>query len=160
MATATGDRLESTAPAVQPVQDGGRSRVTALLRLALALWLLWSGFDALRDPPAASAASGIPVFGVQALAALHFTLGAFLLSGFMSRVIGLVLAVLAVWQWVNFGPNAEPLAEGLIGAYLVLRGGGAWGMDVYVQMMQDKVRRREAAERAAKEAQAATISEP
>ena len=30
----------------------------------------------------------------------------------------------------------------VVGAYLALRGGGAWAMDIYVQKMQDRARRK------------------
>jgi hypothetical protein len=33
-----------------------------------------------------------------------------------------------------------PAIEVIAGAYLALRGGGAWAMDIYVQKMQDRVR--------------------
>jgi hypothetical protein len=32
--------------------------------------------------------------------------------------------------------------EGLVGVHFMLRGGGAWAMDIYVQKMQDRARRR------------------
>jgi hypothetical protein len=32
----------------------------------------------------------------------------------------------------------------LLGLYLMLRGGGAWAMDIYVQKMQDRARRKAA----------------
>jgi hypothetical protein len=60
----------------------------------------------------------------------------------MSRVCGLVLIVMGVWEFsVGLGPAVLVLLP--IGLYLMLRGGGAWAMDIYVQKMQDRVRRRE-----------------
>ena len=76
------------------------------------------------------------------VAGLSFTLGVFMLTGFMSRVCGLMLACLAGWQIASFGFNLVQVAEGLIGVHLMLRGGGAWAMDIYVQKMQDRVRRK------------------
>ena len=65
----------------------------------------------------------------------------------MSRVAGLLLVILSIWQISTLGVSIAPLIMIAIGGYLVLRGGGAWAMDVYVQKMQDRVRRREAASR-------------
>ena len=75
------------------------------------------------------------------LAGLHFTVGVFLLTGFMSRVGGLVLVFLGTWQVTAFGASLTPIVGAVAGAYLALRGGGAWAMDIYVQKMQDRVRR-------------------
>ena len=69
-------------------------------------------------------------------------LGIFLLTGFMSRVCGLVLACLGAWQVASYGLGVVPVLEGLIGVHFMLRGGGAWAMDIYVQKMQDRVRRK------------------
>jgi len=73
---------------------------------------------------------------------LSFALGAFLLTGFMSRVCGLVLACLGAWQLASFGATVIPALEALIGVHLMLRGGGAWAMDIYVQKMQDRARKK------------------
>ncbi len=135
-----------------PAVDGGRSRITAIVRLALAVWLLVTAVSVLIRPEAiseiATARSAAPDTLLR-IAGLHFTLGIFLLSGFMSRVAGLVLAAAAVWQMLNVGGGAVEGVLVLVGVYLVLRGGGTWGMDVYVQKMQERVRRKEALKAAA-----------
>ncbi len=129
-------------------RDAGRSRVTATLRLLTALWLIGYGLWVFGDPSRASGAAGGASLGaLLPLAGLSFALGCFLLTGFMSRVAGLLLAILSIWQITALGVSIAPLLMILIGGYLVLRGGGAWAMDVYVQKMQDRVRRREAASR-------------
>ena len=46
-------------------------------------------------------------------------------------------------QLGSFGLTLAPVALVAAGAYLALRGGGAWAMDIYVQKMQDRVRQRE-----------------
>jgi hypothetical protein len=123
--------------------DGGRSRVTAVLRLGIAVWLVVSAIATFANPLPALAASPLPE-AVQPLAALEFCLGIFLLTGFMSRVAGLLLILLGAWQVLNLGISLPSFLEVAIGAYLMLRGGGAWAMDIYVQKMQDRVRQREA----------------
>jgi hypothetical protein len=129
-------------------RDAGRSRVTATLRLLTALWLMGYGLWAFADPARASSAAGGGSLGaLLPLAGLSFALGCFLLTGFMSRVAGLLLVVLSIWQISTLGVSIAPLLMIVIGGYLVLRGGGAWAMDVYVQKMQDRVRQREAASR-------------
>ncbi len=128
--------------------DGGRSRATAAVRLAVAVWLMWGAVVVLASPEAITAiaaARGAPPETVLRLAGLHFTLGMFLLSGFMSRVAGLVLAASAVWQLALIAGGVGELLQGAIGLYLMLRGGGTWAMDVYVQKMQDRIRTKEAA---------------
>jgi hypothetical protein len=124
-------------------EDGGRSRVTAVLRLGVAVWLVVSATTTFANPLPALAASPVPE-AVQPLAALEFCLGIFLLTGFMSRVAGLLLILLGGWQVLNLGISLAAVLEVAIGAYLMLRGGGAWAMDIYVQKMQDRVRKREA----------------
>ena len=79
---------------------------------------------------------------VLPLAGLYFSLGVFLLTGFMSRVAGLVLVGLGVWQIASFGVGVWPLVLAVLGTYFALRGGGAWAMDIYVQKMQDRARRK------------------
>jgi hypothetical protein len=79
---------------------------------------------------------------VLPLAGLYFAVGAFLLTGFMSRVAGLVLVGLGVWQLTSFGFGVLPLVLVVVGVYLALRGGGAWAMDIYVQKMQDRAREK------------------
>jgi hypothetical protein len=129
-------------------RDAGRSRVTATLRLLTALWLMGYGLWVFGDPArASSTAGGAPLGALLPVAGLSFALGCFLLTGFMSRVAGLLLVILSIWQIGRLGMSIAPLLMVLIGGYLVLRGGGAWAMDVYVQKMQDRVRQREAASR-------------
>ena len=120
----------------------GHSRATGTVRLILALWLMVSGVLTLADPQRAVVDQGMPMQVVLPLAGLWFTVGVFLLTGFMSRVCGLVLVGLGVWQLANYGGAALPIGEVLVGAYLALRGGGAWAMDIYVQKMQDRARRK------------------
>jgi threonine/homoserine efflux transporter RhtA len=64
----------------------------------------------------------------------------FLLTGFASRVCGLLLACLGAWLLASYGPSIASIAEPPVGVYLMLRGGGAWAMDIYVQKMQDRAR--------------------
>jgi hypothetical protein len=122
-------------------------RPTSVIRLVTALYLVVLAVRALADPWSAVAEQGVPMGVVLPVAGLSFTLGVFLLTGFMSRVCGLVLACLAAWQLARFGFGGVPALEGLIGVHLMLRGGGAWAMDIYVQKMQDRVRTREVASR-------------
>jgi hypothetical protein len=130
------------------MRDGGRSRVTAMLRLLTALWLMGYGLWVFGDPARASDFGGGASLGaLLPLAGLSFALGCFLLTGFMSRVAGLLLVILSIWQIGTLGVSVAPLIMIAIGGYLVLRGGGAWAMDVYVQKMQDRVRQREATSR-------------
>jgi hypothetical protein len=42
----------------------------------------------------------------------------------------------------SYGLGVVPVLEGLIGVHFMLRGGGAWAMDIYVQKMQDRARKR------------------
>ena len=120
------------------------SRATGAIRLVISLWLIVSAVRALADPWAAVAEQGIPMAAILPIAGLSFTLGVFLLTGFMSRVCGLMLACLAGWHIANFGFGIVEAVEGLIGVHLMLRGGGAWAMDIYVQKMQDRARRKAA----------------
>jgi hypothetical protein len=60
----------------------------------------------------------------------------------MSRVCGLVMAGLMGWQMAQFGVGWLPVLLALLGIYFMLRGGGAWAMDIYVQKMQDRVRQK------------------
>ena len=55
---------------------------------------------------------------------------------------GLVLVGLGVWQLASFGLGVLPMALAVVGVYLALRGGGAWAMDIYVQKMQDRARKK------------------
>jgi uncharacterized membrane protein YphA (DoxX/SURF4 family) len=124
---------------------GGRSRITGTVRLALAVWLMISAVRTLAmDPQQAVVEQSLPLGVVLPLAALNFTLGVFLLTGFMSRVCGLALVALGVWQVTSFGMAIWPPIVALLGMYLMLRGGGAWAMDIYVQKMQDRARRKAA----------------
>jgi uncharacterized membrane protein YphA (DoxX/SURF4 family) len=118
------------------------SRATGTVRLLAAAWLMISAVITLADPHRAATDQGIPMPTLLPLAGLSFTLGAFLLTGFMSRVIGMLLVCLGVWHVTILGVALQPIVLALVGLYLMLRGGGAWAMDIYVQKMQDRVRRR------------------
>jgi uncharacterized membrane protein YphA (DoxX/SURF4 family) len=119
----------------------GHSRITGAVRLLIATWLLVAGFRTLADPGRAD--NRLPLDVVLSVAALEFALGVFLLTGFMTRLAGLILVGLGVWEAASFGLAAWPVALSVVGLYLMLRGGGAWAMDIYVQKMQDRVRKRE-----------------
>jgi hypothetical protein len=110
----------------------------------VALWLVGSAARALAAPFSAVNDSGMPMNVVLPVAGISFTLGIFLLTGFMSRVCGLLLACLQAWLMASFGIGVLPLLLALVGIHLMLSGGGAWAMDIYVQKMQDRVRAREA----------------
>jgi hypothetical protein len=118
------------------------SRVTGALRLLTAVWLIAWSVRTLADPLNAVANQPMPLSVLLAVAGLSFTLGGFLLTGFMSRVGGLTLACLAGWQIARFGFDLLQVAEALLGIHFMLRGGGAWAMDIYVQKMQDRARRK------------------
>jgi membrane-bound ClpP family serine protease len=117
--------------------------VTGALRLIAALWLIGVAVRSLAAPFQAVAEQGLPMSAVLPIAALNFTLGVFLLTGFMSRICGLLLACLQGWLMATLGISVVPIALALIGIHLMLSGSGAWAMDIYVQKMQDKVRSRE-----------------
>jgi hypothetical protein len=125
-----------------PFERGGRSRVTGGVRILLALWLIVSAVITFADPQTARNQSNIEFGALLPLAGLSFTLGVFLLTGFMSRVCGLLLVCIGAWQ-VSLGLWPPAVVEIPVGLYLMLRGGGAWAMDIYVQKMQDRVRQRE-----------------
>jgi uncharacterized membrane protein YphA (DoxX/SURF4 family) len=118
------------------------SRATGAVRLLLAVWLMFSAVRTLADPQQAVADQGQPLGVLLPLAGLSFTLGVFLLTGFMSRVAGLILVGLGTWEWLNLGAGVLPAVLALIGVYLMLRGGGAWAMDIYVQKVQERARRK------------------
>ena len=118
------------------------SRATGAIRLLLAVWLIFAAVRTMADPHQAVADQGLPMGTVLPLAGLYFAVGAFLLTGFMSRVAGLVLVGLGVWQLTSFGFGVLPLVLVVVGVYLALRGGGAWAMDIYVQKMQDRAREK------------------
>lgn len=118
------------------------SRETGAVRLLTAALLVILAVRALADPWQAVAEQDLPMGVVLPVAGLSFTLGVFMLTGFMSRVCGLVLACLAAWQLASFGFALLQVVEGLIGVHLMLRGGGAWAMDIYVQKMQDRARKK------------------
>ena len=120
----------------------GHSRVTGVVRLVLAVWLMGAAVRTLADPQSAVAEQGLSMNVLLPLAGLSFAVGAFLLTGFMTRVMGLLLVGMGVWQGASFGLAVAPAVLALVGAYLALRGGGAWAMDIYVQKMQDRVRQR------------------
>ena len=110
----------------------------------MGFWLLIVGARVLAAPWQAAAEQGMPMAVVLPVAGLSFMLGAFLLTGFMSRVCGLLLACLEGWQMASFGFGVLPLVEALVGIHLMLSGGGAWAMDIYVQKMQDRAREKAA----------------
>ena len=118
------------------------NRATGAIRLLLALWLMFSAVRTLADPHQAVADQGLPMGIVLPLAGTYFAVGIFLLTGFMSRVMGLVLVGLGVWQLASFGRAVLPTVLLAVGVYLALRGGGAWAMDIYVQRMQDRARKK------------------
>lgn len=118
------------------------SRATGVIRLLLAVWLMGSAVRTLADPQNAVLEQGMPMDVLLPLAGLSFAVGAFLLTGFMTRVCGLVLVGIGVWQTGSVGFGVVPALLTALGAYLALRGGGAWAMDIYVQKMQDRVRKR------------------
>jgi uncharacterized membrane protein YphA (DoxX/SURF4 family) len=121
---------------------GPHSRATGAVRLLAATWLIVSAVRTLADPQQAAADQSLPMSSLLPVAGLSFTVGVFLLTGFMSRVCGLVLACLGAWQLATYGLATVSVLELLVGVYLMLRGGGAWAMDIYVQKMQDRVRAR------------------
>ena len=118
------------------------SRPTAIIRLLLAVWLIGTAVRTLADPYGATTEQHVPLGALLPLAGLSFTLGVFLLTGFMSRVVGLCLVGLGIWQFVNLAPSIPAVIVAAIGLYLMLRGGGAWAMDIYVQKMQDRARHK------------------
>jgi len=118
------------------------NRATGAIRLLLAVWLIVAAVRTLADPHQAVVDQGLPMGTVLPLAGLYFAVGIFLLTGFMSRVAGLLLVGLGVSQLASFGFAVVPLVLIAIGAYLALRGGGAWAMDIYVQKMQDRARKK------------------
>jgi len=122
--------------------DGGRSRITGALRLGVSVWLIASAVAVLADPQKVALEQPELFGALLRVAGLSFTLGFFLLTGFMSRVAGVLLALLSGWQIANLGWSVPPLALALIGVHLMLRGGGAWAMDIYVQKMQDRARQK------------------
>jgi uncharacterized membrane protein YphA (DoxX/SURF4 family) len=124
------------------IRRQSHSQVTGAIRLILALWLIVSAVLTLADPQRAVSDQAMPMGTVLPLAGLSFTLGVFLLTGFMSRVCGLLLVCLGVWQIVSIGVHITPVLLAVIGLYLMFRGGGAWAMDIYVQKMQDRARQR------------------
>jgi uncharacterized membrane protein YphA (DoxX/SURF4 family) len=121
---------------------GRRSRVTGVLRLLTAVWLIATGFRALAAPGQAVVEQGLPMAVLLPVAAISFTLGVFLLTGFMSRICGLLLACMQGWLMASFGLAVLPVVLALIGIHLMLSGGGAWAMDIYVQKMQDRARQK------------------
>jgi hypothetical protein len=120
-----------------------RSKLTGALRLITALWLMGVALRSLAAPFQAVAEQGMPMSAVLPVAAINFTLGVFLLTGFMSRVCGLLLACLQGWLMASFGIGVLPMLLALVGIHFMLSGGGAWAMDIYVQKMQDRVREKE-----------------
>jgi uncharacterized membrane protein len=123
------------------MSDHIHSRVTGVARLVLSVWLIVSGFLTLADPDHPVVVQGAALSTLLPLAGLSFALGVFLLTGFMSRVMGLILVCVGVWEVLTFGFALSAAALSIVGCYLMLRGGGAWAMDIYVQKMQDRARR-------------------
>jgi hypothetical protein len=107
------------------------------------VFLIASAVRSLAAPWDAVAEQGMPMVVVLPVAAITFTLGVFLLTGFMTRVCGLALVGIGVWEMGSFGLLLVPAVLTLTGIYFALRGGGAWAMDIYVQKMQDRVRARD-----------------
>jgi hypothetical protein len=126
----------------RPPSNRIHSRATGVVRLALAVWLIAGAVLTLADPQRAADEQRTPMSILLPLTGLSFALGVFLFTGFMSRVCGLVLACLGAWQIVSLGSTPLAVAEIMGGVYLMLRGGGAWATDIYVQRMQDRVRKR------------------
>ena len=120
----------------------GRSRVTGALRLAVGVWLIAAAVPTLADPQRVSLEQPELFGALLRVAGLSFTLGCFLLTGFMSRVAGLVVALLGGWELANLGFSPVTLALMALGVHFMLRGGGAWAMDIYVQKMQDRARQK------------------
>jgi hypothetical protein len=112
--------------------------------LAVAVWLIASAVPTLADPQRVSLDQPDLFGALLRVAGLSFTLGFFLLTGFMSRVAGLILALLGGWQLANLGFSALTLVLMALGVHFMLRGGGAWAMDIYVAKMQDRVREKSA----------------
>jgi hypothetical protein len=108
----------------------------------LALWLVAWSVHVLASPQEAVIEASMPMAALLPVAAISFAVGVFLFTGFMSRVCGLLLACLGAWQLAAFGPSPQAVVEPLVGVYLMLRGGGAWAMDIYVQKMQDRIRQK------------------
>jgi hypothetical protein len=123
-----------------------RSRITGALRLVASVWLIGVALHSLASPFQAVVEQGMPMSALLPVAAINFTLGVFLLTGFMSRICGLLLACLEGWTVASFGFGVMPVVLALLGIHFMLSGGGAWAMDIYVQKMQDKVRQREKSE--------------
>src|SRR5437762_11532677 len=97
------------------------NRATGAIRLLLAVWLIVAAVRTLADPHQAVIDQGLPMGVILPLAGLYFAVGAFLLTGFMSRVAGLVLVGLGVWQLASFGLGVLPMALAVVGVYLALR---------------------------------------
>ncbi len=127
---------------MEPQRAYERSRITGALRLIVAVWLIGVAVRSLAFPFQAVTEQGMPMSALLPVAGISFTLGVFLLTGFMSRVCGLLLACLEGWQMASFGFGVLPVVLALIGIHLMLSGSGAWAMDIYVQKMQDRVRRK------------------
>jgi uncharacterized membrane protein YphA (DoxX/SURF4 family) len=110
--------------------------------MLLAIWLMVSAVRTLADPQQAVSEQNQPLSVLLPLAGLSFTLGVFLLTGFMSRVAGLILVCIGAWQATSSGLGPVQIVWVVVGLYLMLRGGGAWAMDIYVQKMQDRARQK------------------
>jgi hypothetical protein len=126
---------------------GGRSRITGTLRLLVAAYLIGDAVRTLAAPVQTANDTHMAMAILLPVAGISFTLGVFLLTGFMSRVCGLALACLEGWLMASIGFGVLPVVLALIGIHLMLSGGGAWAMDIYVQKMQDRARQKALSER-------------
>src|SRR3981081_149333 len=79
------------------------SRATGAVRLLLAAWLIFTPGPIQAAPRRAAPDRGQPLGVLLPLAGLSFTLGVFLLTGFMSRVAGLILVCIGAWQATSSG---------------------------------------------------------
>jgi hypothetical protein len=122
--------------------DAGRSRVTGGLRLLVAVWLIATAVPTLADPQRVALEQPDLFGALLRVAGLSFTLGCFLLTGFMSRVAGLLVALLGGWEVVNLGFSPVTVVLMVLGVHFMLSGSGAWAMDIYVQKMQDRARQK------------------
>ena len=91
------------------------SRITGAIRLLLAVLLMGTAVRTLADPQQAVIEQGMPMSTLLPVAGLSFAFGAFLLSGFMTRIIGLLLVGLGVWQIASFGFSLLPAIEAVGG---------------------------------------------
>ncbi|MBI4491745.1 MAG: hypothetical protein HY690_03020 [Chloroflexi bacterium] len=127
--------------------DGRNSKVTALVRVLLGAGLLYQGFEHFGDPLALAHALGLPLSAALWLALGEFFLGVSLVVGVLSRLCGLLTLLGTLALSVAAGPSGLAALAALGGAYLALRGGGAYSTDRYIGHMQRRVAERELARR-------------